>query len=86
MSDEYHISSAVVLCKPDKIQQVIAQIGKLVGLEVHGFNPEGKIVISIEGDTRHNIVSTLEDIAKLDAVLSSNLVFHQFESASEEVS
>ncbi|WP_427981774.1 chaperone NapD [Agarivorans sp.] len=86
MSDEYHISSAVVLCKPDKIQQVIAQIGEFAGLEVHGFNPEGKIVVSIESNKRHNIVSTLEDIAKLDAVLSSNLVFHQFESASEEVS
>ncbi|GGA95203.1 chaperone NapD [Agarivorans gilvus] len=86
MSDEYHISSAVVLCKPDKIQQLITQISDFSGVEVHGFNPEGKIVVSIESDKRHNIVSTLEDIAKLDAVLSSNLVFHQFESASEEVS
>ncbi|WP_220721259.1 chaperone NapD [Agarivorans litoreus] len=86
MNEEYHISSAVVLCQPDRIKEVIDQISDLEGLEVHGFNPEGKIVVSIESQTRNNIVSTLEDIGKLEAVLSSNLVFHQFESANEEVS
>ncbi|MEE1673149.1 chaperone NapD [Agarivorans aestuarii] len=86
MSEEYHISSAVVLCQPDRIKEVIDQISDLEGLEVHGFNPEGKIVVSIESQTRNNIVTTLEDIGKLEAVLSSNLVFHQFEPANEEVS
>ncbi|WP_163133666.1 MULTISPECIES: chaperone NapD [Agarivorans] len=86
MNEEYHISSAVVLCQPDRIKEVIDQISDLEGLEVHGFNPEGKIVVSIESQTRNNIVTTLEDIGKLEAVLSSNLVFHQFEPANEEVS
>jgi nitrate reductase NapD len=86
MNEEYHISSAVVLCQPDRIKEVIDQISDLDGLEVHGFNPEGKIVVSIESQTRNNIVTTLEDIGKLEAVLSSNLVFHQFEPANEEVS
>ncbi|UPW20409.1 chaperone NapD [Agarivorans sp. TSD2052] len=86
MNDEYHISSAVVMCQPDRITEVIDQISSLAGLEVHGFNPEGKIVVSIESEMRNNIVTTLEDIGKLEAVLSSNLVFHQFESANEDAS
>lgn len=83
MTEDYHVSSAVIYCAVDKIKQTISAISEYEGAEVHGFNPEGKIVISIEGHGRRGVVETLEHIAKIDTVISCNLVYHQYDNETQ---
>ena len=46
----HHISSAVVMTRPEHVEQVALRLGELDDVEVHGSGA-GKIVIVIEGPT-----------------------------------
>ncbi|WP_026958995.1 chaperone NapD [Aliagarivorans taiwanensis] len=78
--DEFHVSSAVVYCQPPSIQALIEELTAYEGVEVHGFHPEGRLVVTVEGGERSGLVDVIEEINRLPKVLCANLVYHQYES------
>ena len=56
-----------------------AAIAALDGVEVHGANPQGKIVVTLETASEGGIVDRLAAIRDVAGVLSAVLVFHQVE-------
>ena len=77
MNHEYHIASFIVLARPDALSQVCEQLRTLPGTEVHQHDGNGKIIITIEGDTTAHISQITQAIGLLDGVLACNMVFHQ---------
>ena len=77
MNHEYHIASFIVLARPDALPQVCEQLRTLPGTEVHQHDGNGKIIITIEGDTTAHISQATQIIGLLDGVLACNMVFHQ---------
>ena len=49
------------------------------GLDVHGDSPTGKIVVTLETRTEHDVVQRMGEIGELSGVLSTALVYHHFE-------
>lgn len=82
-----NISSILVNARPGFADAVRARLEKLDGVEIHGVSPEGKFVVVIEAGSDGDTVSTFERISTLDDVLSTALVYHQFEpNPDDEVS
>ena len=82
MSDEFHVSSLVIFTRPNNIESVSGVLESLTGVEVHGANPEGKLVITLESEGRAQIVETVDKIEAITGVISTSLIYHQFEEAA----
>ena len=72
----HHISSAVVMTRPETVEAVAGRLASLEGVEVHGSAP-GKIVIVIEGPNAGHLGETLLRISAMDDVLAAHMVFEQ---------
>ena len=79
---EHHISSAVVVAIPRRIDQLATELAALPGVEVHGRN-ESRLVIVIEGSSSGQLGAILASIALMDGVVSANMVFEQMEELSD---
>ncbi len=49
---EYHVTSLVVHAAPGTLEAVTTAIQALEGAEVHASSPEGKLVVTLEGESR----------------------------------
>lgn len=84
MNQEYHVTSLVVHVAPTAITHVEASLLSLVGTEIHAMTPEGKIVVTLEGDSQKSILDNVEAINALPSVLSASLIYHQVEPLEQE--
>ncbi|WP_198782337.1 chaperone NapD [Shewanella putrefaciens] len=85
MSQEYHVTSLVVHAAPNALQQVEANIAGLSGCDIHAVTPEGKLVVTLEGDSQKAILDNVEAINALSSVLSASLIYHQVEPLEQEL-
>ena len=88
MTDELHIAGVVVHARPEGAQEVAATIAGWRGIEIHAASPEGKLVVTLEAPTLREIASRMEEIQRLDAVLTASLVYQHGEplaAMTEEV-
>ncbi|QYJ80671.1 chaperone NapD [Shewanella acanthi] len=84
MSQEYHVTSLVVHAAPHALQQVEASISALNGCDIHAITPEGKLVVTLEGNSQKTILDNVEAINALTGVLSASLIYHQVDSLEQE--
>jgi nitrate reductase NapD len=88
MTDELHIAGIVVHARPEGAQGVATAIAGWDGTEIHAASPEGKLVVTLEAPTSREIASRMEEIQRMDAVLSASLVYQHSEplaAMTEEV-
>jgi nitrate reductase NapD len=75
------IASILVQARPEHLDEVAATIAALVGCEIHGRDPMGKLVVVIDLPQAGAIGTTLNTIALLPHVYSASLVFHAIDVA-----
>lgn len=76
----YHVSSAIVSAAHGRVDDVMAAITAMPGVEVHAHG-NGRIVVTIEGYSTGELGDRLTRIGLMDGVLAANMVF---EHAEEE--
>jgi len=74
---ELHIASLLVHSPPAALDGTAAAIAALGGAEVHGRDPTGKLLVTLEGESEGEILHLMNGIQALDRVLSATLVYHQ---------
>lgn len=79
MSQEFHVSSLVVLTQPTLRHQLAEEIAALDGAEVHAVTDEGKLVVTLEGASQRPIMAAIDAIQAMPGVLSAALIYHQFD-------
>jgi len=72
----HHVSSAVVITRPELTGDVAARLAEIEGVEVYGTGP-GKIVVVIEGPHSGVLGERLIGISGMDGVLAAHMVFEQ---------
>ena len=77
-----HIAGVLVQTHPKHIPQVQALLGDVAGLEVHAVSPDGRIVVTVEGDSRKAVADTLFSLNAMQGVLSACLVYEHSETES----
>ncbi|MHC9245232.1 chaperone NapD [Aeromonas jandaei] len=79
MSQEFHVSSLVVLTQPTLRHQLAEEIAALDGVEIHAVTDEGKLVVTLEGASQRPIMAAIDAIQAMPGVLSAALIYHQFD-------
>jgi len=74
-----NISGVLVKAYPQNLLSIEKALSTMQGVEVHGNNDDGRIVITVEDDNANNISDTLVEIQGVHGVLSASMVYHQFE-------
>ncbi|WP_112479217.1 chaperone NapD [Vibrio variabilis] len=82
--NEVHISSLVVNCKAEHLEEVKSEIEKFDNAEIYGDSEEGKIVVVLETENQGFVTDTIDAINNLPNVLTCALVFHQIESGLDD--
>lgn len=72
----HHISSAIVVTRPELAERLCADLAGIEGVEVHAHDG-GKIVVVIEGPHAGALGETLIGISAMDGVLAAHMVFEQ---------
>lgn len=74
-----NISGVVVRVYPDRLAAVHMQLETLPGVEVHGANPDGRLVVTVEQSGDRAMADTVVRMQELPGVLSASMIYHQFE-------
>lgn len=77
-----NVCGVLVHANPDRLNEVIAAMRALDGLEVHQTSEGARVVVTIEDTDSTPAIDTLTAIHKLDGVVAASLVYHCFEPAS----
>ena len=82
-----NICSAIVHAKPEKAGMVSARLEEFSGVEVHGGQEEGKLIVTVEGSEDDALADTLTKFSDLEGVISTVMIYHynEEEAISEEV-
>ena len=81
-----HITSFVVLCRPQKVREVRAAIAAMPGVEIHYCGDGGKIVALAEGGSEHHIGDALAKLQSVPGVVAANMAYHGIDYAEDEQS
>ncbi len=74
-----NISGVLVKAYPENLVTIQKTLATMNGVEVHGNNDDGRIVITVEDVSANNISDTLVEIQGVPGVLSAAMIYHQFE-------
>lgn len=74
-----NISGVLVKAYPQHLLSIEEVLKKMDGVEVHGNNEDGRMVVTVEQDSANNISDTLVQIQDVPGVLSAAMIYHQFE-------
>ena len=77
--ERIHISSFVVRCLPEKLQQVMAAVEAMPGLEIHGNDPCGKFIALLDVDSEKALIETITAIEVMKGVVNTSMVYHHVE-------
>ena len=74
-----NISGVVVRTFPRDIERVTRALTQLGGVEVHGANEDGRLVVTVEQAGEAGLTDVLNEMQSTPGVLSTSLIYHQFE-------
>ncbi|MEA3275075.1 MAG: chaperone NapD [Pseudomonadota bacterium] len=71
-----NICSLVVHARPEERQAVESRLLDLPGLEIHGVQAEGKLVVTVEDTEQSLAADTMMAINDVKGVLNAVLIYH----------
>jgi nitrate reductase NapD len=79
---EYHVCGLLLMARPENVSRVERQLSEIPGVELHA-NDGGRMVVTVEGSTYRECADIMNQLATLDGVASSSLVYHQLDNPSK---
>ena len=77
--NEYHVCGVLLMSRPEQSAMVAEMLGTMPGVQLHA-NDGGRMVVTVEGDAYGQCADTITELATLDGVASSSLVYHQIDT------
>ncbi len=74
-----NISGVLVKAYPENLVSIEKVLASMDGVEVHGNNDDGRIVITVEQENANKVSDTLVQIQDVPGVLSAAMIYHQFD-------
>jgi len=79
-----HIASVLVQAWPERLTRVEAELTRLPGVESHGSNGAGKLIITVETRSDGELLDKINRIETADGVIAVSLVYHHAEEIVDE--
>lgn len=77
-----NIGGVVVRTFPEKVETVRQALEALDGVEVHGANDDGRMVVTVEQESDGQLAECLLTMQQLPGVLDASVIYHQFEDTT----
>lgn len=77
------ISGLVATCGKGEEGRVIPKLRELPGVEVHGSDGRGNLVLVAEAETSSQLESIVDGISRLDGVLTVSMTYLNFEDETD---
>ena len=74
-----NISGVLVRAYPENIESVAELLTRFEGVEVHGNNSDGRMVVTVEQDNAGQLSDMIARMHDVPGVLSASMIYHQFE-------
>lgn len=76
LDDAVNVIGIVVSCHPKTLPDTKAALTRLTGVEIHGQNEHGQLVVTIEEpDEQKSLIDTYQTISAYPNILATSLVF-----------
>ena len=79
----HHIASVLVQGWPDKITEIEHRLTALPGVESHGTNGTGKLILTLEAENDAGLVAIMNRIETAKGVVTASLVYHHAEEMDD---
>lgn len=76
---EYHVCGVLLMSRPEQAAQVVQALQGMSSVELHA-NEGGRMVVTVEDDGYSQCADMITELATLDGVASSSLVYHQIDN------
>lgn len=74
-----NISRLLVRTFPEGISPVSARLKKMPGVEVHGNNNDGRIVVTVAQEKSDQLRNMLSQVTTLPGVLAASMIYQHIE-------
>lgn len=81
---EFNICGVLVHASSPDIHQVQACLNGIPGVEVHSVAADGRLVVTVEGETRRQVADTLSGLHEIQGVLSAAMVYQFSDDLSDQ--
>ncbi len=81
--NEYHVCGVLLMSRPEQAPVVEQALHGLPGVELHA-NQGGRMVVTVEGTQYQHCADMISELATLEGVASSSLVYHQIDQIDTE--
>ena len=78
-----NICGILVHSRPENTDVVRERLTNITGIEVHGINEDGRMVITLEEDNEDRMADTLMSLQDVDGVVSASMIYHHREEDEE---
>ncbi|MDH5471622.1 MAG: chaperone NapD [Gammaproteobacteria bacterium] len=72
---EFNICGVLVHAREENAQQVKNYLENMSGVEVHSATDHGRLIVTVEGNTRRFVADTISSFQTVDGVLSASMVY-----------
>lgn len=73
--NDYNVCGVLVHTRIEHIDQVRSSLLEIPGVEVHTATNNGRLVVTIEHETRQKVADTLSDFQHMNGVLSAAMIY-----------
>lgn len=80
-----NISGVLVHAFPDKMGEVCKKLNAMPGIEVHGHNEKGRIVVTVEKMNAYDMADAVIALQNTKNILSAAVIYHHDEDVDEEI-
>ncbi len=74
-----NISGVLVRAYPENIESVSQSLADFEGVEVHGSNTDGRMVVTVEQENAGRLSDLIAQMHDVPGILSASMIYHQFE-------
>lgn len=79
-----NISGVLVRSRPENIDAVWKSLEQLAGVEVHGANPDGRLVVTVEEVSDQGMADAVVRLQEQPHVIAVSMIYHEFEKSADE--
>lgn len=77
-----NIAGVLIHSLPGSTETVKHSLTALPGVEVHAVSADGRMVVTVEGESADTLADAFRGFNNMSGVLSAAMVYHHFESDS----
>ncbi len=81
---EYNVCGVLVMARPERSGEVAERLAGMPGVEIHARGDDGKLVVTVEGPVSAQCADTITEMALIDGVVSTSLVYHEIDTEPEQ--